>query len=1010
MKVALAIEQISLEATEKLAKAQKAAEVALKEITATNATTQQEIVEAVKKAVDKLEYGIATDAKADFVKTDATKEKAGSVSGEIVLSLEGKTEKVTVALAIEQIPLEAADKLAKAKKAAEAALEKIVATNDTTQEEIVEAVKKAVDALKFDVATAAKADFVKTEATKEAAGSVSGVIKLSLEGQTAEITVTLVIEQIPRTAEEKLAKAKTAAEKALKEITAENATTQIDILNKVEAAVDALGYGVKTELLAKFTMKKATTDEEGSIAGTIVLSLEDKTANVEVAFTIPKIALTADQMLKKAQEVAGETLEKIPAKNTTTQTGILEEVTAAVDALGYGVKTEVKDKIIIKKATKTDAGSINGTIVLSLENKTVEVKVAFEIEKLHEHVWPAETETEKWQVTKPATEKQEGKKQAKCELQGCGQKKVVPIIGTNDSASKLEKDAEVAVEAPLEGASFDNKKDEILKAPGIFDSDDKNKNARVWLEINKTDEESIKPEQKDEVKKKAEAFVGEGAEVTYFDADLFKKVENENKQTISEPGIFIAITITIPKELLNRTANMMREYKIIRLHNGKVDVLEGTFNKETNEFTFKTDKFSTYALAYNDVPRHDHQYPDEVGNANDWSTDSSNHWYKCTDAKCTVKKAYGAHTYQNSSDKDCDICGYTRKVSGGGSSGSGGGIYYPSYIPTVTATPTPKPTATPVPTATPIPTATPVPTATPIPGVVNVPTMEETVMDENGNAITSIVQDAGTQATVKIPGVTDNSETKVTWISTNPAIASVDENGKISMLTPGITEILITAVKGSVTKRHTIVVLVEKPPVYINEVLEAFKNVRLGTCWEDIPLVRTQMVGETVDINFWGVKNWKKENYEYVWTTSDETIAVTDKVGKVTALKPGVITMSLGLKNKLTGAFLNVKDIEIVIPADMENKIVLGTSRDNTFDKLELKQNQRIDINFYGVKNWKKEEYEYYWSSTEPTTVWVDEVGKITPIKTGEAIITLILVEKATGYPKYVIPATITVK
>ena len=170
------------------------------------------------------------------------------------------------------------------------------------------------------------------------------------------------------------------------------------------------------------------------------------------------------------------------------------------------------------------------------------------------------------------------------------------------------------------------------------------------------------------------------------------------------------------------------------------------------------------------------------------------------------------------------------------------------------------------------------------------------------------------------------------------------------------------------------------------------------------------MVGETVDINFWGVKNWKKENYEYVWTTSDKTIAVTDKVGKVTALKPGVITMSLGLKNKLTGAFLNVKDIEIVIPADMENKIVLGTSRDNTFDKLELKQNQRIDINFYGVKNWKKEEYEYYWSSTEPTTVWVDEVGKITPIKTGEAIITLILVEKATGYPKSVIPATITVK
>lgn len=97
-------------------------------------------------------------------------------------------------------------------------------------------------------------------------------------------------------------------------------------------------------------------------------------------------------------------------------------------------------------------------------------------------------------------------------------------------------------------------------------------------------------------------------------------------------------------------------------------------------------------------------------------------------------------------------------------------------------------------------------------------------------------------------------------------------------------------------------------------------------------------------------------------------------------------------------------------PEDTENKILLGTSRNNTFDRLEMELNQRLDINFYGVKDWKKEEYEYYWSSSEPDVVWIDKIGNITPIKSGKAIITLILVEKATGYPKYVVPATITVK
>jgi hypothetical protein len=307
-----------------------------------------------------------------------------------------------------------------------------------------------------------------------------------------------------------------------------------------------------------------------------------------------------------------------------------------------------------------------------------------------------------------------------------------------------------------------------------------------------------------------------------------------------------------------------------------------------------------------------------------------------------------------------------------------------------------------VPTATPIPT--PVPTATPIPGVTTVPTMEVAFVDENGKEITSIVQEAGTKATVAVPGVTDDKNTEVTWKSTNPEVASVDETGKISMLTPGITEIIVTAVKGGITETGTLVVLVADAEL-LND-----KVIRLGTSWADIPLVRTLLVGETVDINFWGVQNWVKADYEYFWSTSDETVATTTDIGKVTALKPGVVTLSLDIKAKATGEYLNVKPIQIIIPEDDSNKVMLGTSKEHIFETLTLKLNERVDLNFYGVKNWKKEEYEYYWSSSEPTTVWVDKLGRITPIKTGTATITLVLIDKKTGYPVYVVPTTITVK
>ena len=239
----------------------------------------------------------------------------------------------------------------------------------------------------------------------------------------------------------------------------------------------------------------------------------------------------------------------------------------------------------------------------AVNSTTVNVKI------YKEHNWPVT-----WTVTKPATATKEGKEEQVCD--NCGQKKyrTIPATGSqeaNPTNGHLTKDAEVAPDAPITTATLNNAKSEIISAAAIFTDSEKTaittggKEARIWLEISKTDENKISQADQTQIMNTAEQIMGENhPDITYFDADLFKQVDGGMIAPISEPGIYIEVTIQIPDALLNHDRVMLREYQIIRLHNGVVDVIsDGIFNESTKEFTFKTDRFSTYAIAYTDTPR-----------------------------------------------------------------------------------------------------------------------------------------------------------------------------------------------------------------------------------------------------------------------------------------------------------------------------------------------------------------------------------------------------------------------
>jgi uncharacterized repeat protein (TIGR02543 family) len=80
----------------------------------------------------------------------------------------------------------------------------------------------------------------------------------------------------------------------------------------------------------------------------------------------------------------------------------------------------------------------------------------------------------------------------------------------------------------------------------------------------------------------------------YLDVSLLKIIDHKESKISQTRGV-IRITIEIPESL--RKAN--REFVMIRVHDGVVTILKDMDN-DANTITIETDRFSTYAIAYQD--------------------------------------------------------------------------------------------------------------------------------------------------------------------------------------------------------------------------------------------------------------------------------------------------------------------------------------------------------------------------------------------------------------------------
>ncbi len=148
--------------------------------------------------------------------------------------------------------------------------------------------------------------------------------------------------------------------------------------------------------------------------------------------------------------------------------------------------------------------------------------------------------------------------------------------------------------------------------------------AKIYLEI-KDVSDTVSEEDKLIIKENIEDFIiGE-----YIDISLFKKIGEGEAIKISNPNGLISITIIIPESLKPTDSTKTRNYKIARIHEGELTIIDGVYDAETGEFTFETDKFSTYAIIYEEIDTV--VEPEETEKGSEAETETENNSVKTGD-------------------------------------------------------------------------------------------------------------------------------------------------------------------------------------------------------------------------------------------------------------------------------------------------------------------------------------------------------------------------------------------
>ena len=204
----------------------------------------------------------------------------------------------------------------------------------------------------------------------------------------------------------------------------------------------------------------------------------------------------------------------------------------------------------------------------------------------------------------------------------------------------------------------------------------------------------------------------------------------------------------------------------------------------------------------------------------------------------------------------------------------------------------------------------------------------------------------------------DATDKTVTWTSSDEAVATVDQTGKVTAVKAG--EAVITAKAGE--KTATCKVTVNAPFIAVDGI-KLDKTEAILIEGETMTLVATVTPDDATD-------------KAVTWTSSDEAVATVDQTGKVTAVKAGeaVITAKAGEKTATCKVTVNAPVIEVI-------EIILNES------EVDLKVGETVEL-VATVTPDDATDKTVTWTSSDETIATVDENGTVTAIGEGNAVIT----------------------
>ena len=207
-------------------------------------------------------------------------------------------------------------------------------------------------------------------------------------------------------------------------------------------------------------------------------------------------------------------------------------------------------------------------------------------------------------------------------------------------------------------------------------------------------------------------------------------------------------------------------------------------------------------------------------------------------------------------------------------------------------------------------------------------------------------------ATVKPSDATNQN---VTWSSDKPEVATVDANGKVTAVGEGNATITVTTVDGSKTATCIVTVTVPVTGVKLNkETLELFTD---GS--------------ETLTAT---VEPGNATNKNVTWSSSEETIAIVDNNGTVTAKAAGTATITVTTED---GCKTATCIVTVTVP-------VTGVTLEPTSLSLFTGDTAPLTAT---VQPSDATNQNVTWSSDKPEVATVDN-GTVTAVGAGEATIT----------------------